>query len=469
MNQQPIQSDAAPVSASSLDDPRLLAAMERYLELIEEGTAPERDRYVEQYPEISIQLKICLEGLQFVSQGQPQLLADEQRDGRIQPLATLGDYRILKEIGRGGMGVVYCAEQLSLGRTVAIKVFPFAGLLDQRQLARFKNEARAAAMLSHPGIVDVHGVGNERSIHFYAMEFIDGDDLAKVIREVHHQSKGIEDLSKDNQEAVSADAETLPVAELTTQRNGSRGEFYRSVARLGVQAARALHFAHEEGIVHRDIKPANLLLGNDGKLRITDFGLAQIQCQNDLTLTGDMLGTLRYMSPEQVNGGPIVDHRTDIYSLGLTLYELTAGQPAFPGESRERLVKSITGEDPCSLSKLAPHIPLDLRTIIEKASSKEIVDRYKDSKELADDLDRFLTSRTITARPTTSLAKVSRFARRNPAISVLLASTTLLFAIVAAGASAVAWNFFREAELQSALVHERDLRVYARDLKIGIL
>jgi len=178
-----------------------------------------------------------------------------------------------------------------------------AAFLNERQLRRFKNEARAAAILQHPGIVSVHGVGCERSIHFYAMELIDGADLASVVRDLHRSpSPTTERLDDHSPESV----DTLAIAGLSTKRGNSRLDFFRSIAGLGVQAADPLQYAHDEGVIHRDIKPANLLLDERGKLHVTDFGLARVQAFEDLTLTGDVLGTLRYMSPEQISGDEVL-------------------------------------------------------------------------------------------------------------------------------------------------------------------
>src|SRR5262249_36671050 len=219
----------------------------------------------------------------------------------IQPEAPLGDFRIVREIGRGGMGIVYEAVQVSLGRRVALKVLPLAAALDARQLQRFKNEAQAAACLHHPHVVPVYGVGCERGVHYYAMQFIDGRTLADLIRELRHGAG----LERAGGPASAGDA-TLPAAGEATPRGPAQGPrsaaFFRTAARLGAQAAAALDYAHQQGVIHRDVKPANLLLDSRGNLWVTDFGLAHCQQDARLTMTGDLVGTLRYMSPEQALG-----------------------------------------------------------------------------------------------------------------------------------------------------------------------
>src|SRR5262249_27765563 len=192
----------------------------------------------------------------------------------------------LREVGRGGMGVVYEAEQISLGRRVALKVLPFAATMDARQLQRFLNEARAAATLHHAHVVPVYAVGQERGVHYYAMQFVDGQTLADLI-------------ARPSGRQEQAHKDTVPVAAVTTQSAPRARAFFRRAAEWGIQAAEALDHSHQLGIVHRDIKPGNLMIDHQGKLWVTDFGLARTGADSNLTMTGDLLGTLRYMSPEQ--------------------------------------------------------------------------------------------------------------------------------------------------------------------------
>ena len=257
------------------------------------------------------------------------------RDECVSETRILGDFRLVRELGCGGMGIVYEAEQLSLCRRVALKMLPFVALVDPKQLQRFQNEARAAASLNHPSIVRVHSVGCDRGVHYYAMEYIEGQTLAHVIAELR------------------AAAGSSPLTNETSSTFISSGglagnqSFFHVVASLGIQAADALEHAHQLGIVHRDIKPSNLMVDANGHLWITDFGLATGNTITGPTLTGDVLGTLRYMSPEQAAGERrMPDGRTDIYSLGVTLYELATLQPAFPAENRQELLRQIADTDP---------------------------------------------------------------------------------------------------------------------------
>ncbi len=353
----------------------------------------------------------------------------------------LGDFRLLREIGRGGMGVVYEAQQISLDRRVALKVLPFAAVLDSRQIARFKHEAQAAAQLNHPNIVSVFAVGVERGVHYYAMQLIDGQPLDRALTELreaagrgtraagrgrkagHSRSRSGERGSggDDQQDSLSpplplspSPFSPSPPSPLLSSRAAGGSEYFRAVMRLGIQAAGALHAAHENGIVHRDIKPSNLLLDGNGKLWVTDFGLARRETDATLTRTGDLVGTVRYMSPEQALGQiALVDHRTDIYSLGATLYELLTLEAAFPGDAGPALIRHIERDEPRPLRQLQPNIPADLETVILKAMAKRREDRYATAQEFADDLRRVLEGKATVARPPTLLDRTARWAQRH--------------------------------------------------------
>jgi WD40 repeat protein/serine/threonine protein kinase len=364
-------------------------------------------------------------------------------------LGTLGDFRIIREVGRGGMGVVYEAEQVSLHRRVALKVLPFAGTLDPRQLQRFQNEAQAAACLHHSNIVPVFFVGCDRGVHHYAMQFIDGQTLAEGIRELQQ---------------AEPTAGTEPVAQQATLLPGStaRGrDHFRRVAELGVQAAEALDHAHQAGVVHRDVKPANLMVDSRGNLWVTDFGLARIQSEASITQTGHLVGTLRYMSPEQALAKrAVIDHRTDIYSLGATLYELITLRPAFTGVDRQELLRQIAFEEPPPLRRLERGIPAELEVIVLKAMEKDAQDRYATAQELADDLRRWLEDRPIQARAPRWRQRLVKWCRRHPAIVGSAAVAMVLTLVILSVSVAVIWQQKQQTEQalggeQQALTRER--------------
>jgi serine/threonine protein kinase/tetratricopeptide (TPR) repeat protein len=386
-------------------------------------------------------------------------------------LGELGDFRLLREIGRGGMGIVYEAEQISLRRRVALKVLPLAAALDGKQLQRFRIEAQAAACLHHTHIVPVHAVGCERGVHYYAMQFIEGRSLAQLIKELlsreelesaHQLSGGVEPHSasrssttvagRDNaaqaavSEAMPPASRSEPAPALTTRgfrtapglspsiRNR---EYIQTVAQFGVQVAEALDHAHARGILHRDIKPGNLLLDELGQLWVADFGLAQFQDNPCLTLTGDIVGTLRYMSPESAAGGKrlAIDGRTDIYSLGVTLYELLTLRPAVDGGDRPEILRKIVEEEPAPPRRYNAMVPRDLETILMKATAKEPGARYTTAKSLADDLRRFLEDKPVLARRPRPLDWAAKWSRRHRSVVAAGAAGLLMAVLIAAGST----------------------------------
>ncbi len=379
------------------DESRMISIVEDYLRAVRAGQAPDRERFLAAHADVAGPLREALVGLDFIRGAAPARPAggdDVTLEGR-----QLGDFRMLREVGRGGMGVVYEAEQLSLGRRVALKVLPFAAVMDPKHLQRFRNEAQAAAHLHHTNIVPVYSVGTERGVHYYAMQFIEGESLARAIAELKGGAPG---------------AGTTPIS---SHRSNREPLYLRMATRLGVQAAEALDHAHQLGIVHRDVKPANLLVDATGNLWITDFGLARFDNGANLTMTGDLVGTVRYMSPEQALAKRVpVDHRTDVYSLGATLYELFTLEPAVTGETPHAVIQEIAFKDPPPPRRLNPAIPPDLETIVVKAMAKDPAGRYATAQEMADDLRRFLEHKPIAAKRPSIVAVAQKWARRHRAL-----------------------------------------------------
>jgi serine/threonine protein kinase/formylglycine-generating enzyme required for sulfatase activity len=376
---------------------------------------------------------------------------------------VLGDFRILREVGRGGMGVVYEAEQISLGRRVALKVLPLAATMDPRHLQRFHNEARAAASLHHPHIVPVYAVGQERGVHFYAMQFIDGRTLAQVVRQMQHADfqAGASTVDESGAESPPAPARAPSLTDRQTNRTPPDrvrdvGHF-RRVAAWGAEAAEALEHAHSLGIVHRDVKPANLMLDATGVLWVTDFGLAKLDAADGLTMTGDLVGTLRYMSPEQALARHgLVDHRTDVYSLGVTLYELLTLQPAVAGTDRQEIFRQVIQDDPPPPRRLNGSVPAELETVVLKAMAKEPEGRYAAAQELAADLRRFLSDEPIRARRPSLPQRARRWVRRHPALTTG-AGVLLLTGVIALGVSTVLVSLAHH-ETAQALKNAEDAR-----------
>jgi serine/threonine protein kinase/formylglycine-generating enzyme required for sulfatase activity len=415
------------------------------------------------------------------------------------PITELGEFRLLREVGRGGMGVVYEAEQVSLGRRVAIKLLPASLFRDPDRRARFEREAKAAARLHHTNIVPVFGIGEHDGTPYYVMQFIPGLPLDAVIGELgrHPTNAGGDGPSSTNDRtALSAvlahslltGSETGPLAgkpepdraptvtspgpaSLGASRSergsalslggsgvqlpgqwssggrsgGSKSAYWGSVARIGLQVAGALAYAHKLGVLHRDVKPGNLLLDLDGVVWVTDFGLAKAEDSDNLTHTGDVLGTLRYMPPEAFEGKN--DARSDVYSLGLTLFELVALRPAYEERDRKRLIKRVTTGDPPRLRKLRPDAPRDLVTIVEKAVDRDPARRYPTAQALADDLQRFLDRRPILARRSGAAERLVRWAKRNPVVAG--AGVAVLLALTAG--TTVSYLKYREAEFHRGI------------------
>ncbi|REK15730.1 MAG: serine/threonine protein kinase [Planctomycetota bacterium] len=441
---------------------RLSSILDDYLRALENGFPPSPEEVIAAHPDLAAPLESYLASLaelhdvaatfggNLPQSEQPQQEAEDSE-------RRLGDFELLREVGRGGMGVVYEARQISLGRRVALKVLPFAAVLDRRQIARFKNEAQAAAQLHHPNIVPVFAVGVERGVHYYAMQFIDGQPLDEAIADMRRQrdpsARTETGGTTTTQNALDDETESPSDAPRHGTRSGKPRtpgpEYFREVIRLGIQAAEALHAAHSDGIVHRDVKPSNLLLDAEGKLWITDFGLARCQTDAALTQTGDIVGTRQYMSPEQALGQhALVDQRTDIYSLGVTLYEMLTLRPAADGTSTTTQPARSPRHEPVRPRTLQPQLPADLETVVLKAMAYERDERYLTAQLLADDLQRVLEGQPTVARPPTLVDRLSKYARRHRRV-VAAAAAACLAAIIALSAGILLVNRERTKAEQS--------------------
>jgi WD40 repeat protein len=329
-------------------------------------------------------------------------------------LPGLGDYQLLEEIGRGGMGVVYRARQVSLNRQVALKVLPGGRIATDNFIQRFSRETQALASLQHPNIVGIHEVGEYEGQLYFSMNLIQGHSLAEEIR--------------DN---------PLPC---------------RQAAQLIEHIAEAVAFAHERGVLHRDLKPSNILLDNQGVPHITDFGLAKrADGDVDLTLTGEILGSPNYMAPEQAdpNLGPATP-ASDVYSLGAMLYHLLTGRPPFMAETVAQTLRLLAEGGPVPLRLVRRDVSRDLETICLKCLETAPALRYQSAQELAQELNCFLRDKPIRARPVGPVAKLVRWCRRKPALAAAFGIGVLLFLVVTIGSPVVILRIRGEREASDA-------------------
>jgi WD40 repeat protein/serine/threonine protein kinase len=523
-----------------------------FLARFRRGERPSLDEYAARHPDLADQIRELIPLIIEMEGHRPGAHAAAAAAGDHKPAPIpqqLDDYVILREIGRGGMGVVYEAEQLSLGRRVALKLLPEQRSDSAKNRQRFEREARAAAKLHHTNIVPVFAIGEYDGRPYYVMQFIQGHGLDEVIAELlklqsgqgareqrrpHPPSApsaadmarslltgdlpltrvadpsdrpvqaiggvapaaappatpeldasttGLEDLTPTSRGPGRTDHPSEPPAadppavtpsqtrlsdifnrpaadgsgtDQSAPTTGSRpSTYWHCVARIGLQVAEALDYAHKHGILHRDIKPSNLLLDTQETVWVTDFGLAKLEDQRNLTETGDVIGTLRYMPPEALDGQS--DKRSDVYGLGLTLYEMLAMRPAFAERERHRLIRQITSAEPARLERINRAIPRDLATIVHKAAEREASHRYATAGELAADLRRFLAGRPILARPVSAWERAVKWARRRPAIAALVLVGAV--AVVSLVAFVVGQSYRRRLEQFNARLEQSNARL----------
>jgi len=421
---------------------RLDRVLDGFIEAVSRGAQPDVEQILARHPDLREPLRRRFQGyLQYqsdlmkVAPPPARSPRSPSHEGRV-----LGDFRLIREIGSGGMGVVFEAEQISLGRTVALKLLPAYRSLDPRRVERFRREASATAGLNHPGIVPVHAVGEAGGAHYIAMDLVDGIGLDALLEMLEGRDAsrilGMQaaDLFTEAGHASKGEAGGVTVGSMEGFF-GPEGvaTYLTRVITLAMQAARALHQAHANGVVHRDVKPGNILVGKGGDAVLVDFGLAHQEGVDSLTATGEFLGSFHYVSPEQASlGAAPLDHRTDIYSLGVTLYELLSLRVPFQKGTHHTVIDQILTREPPPLKKVNPAVPRDLATIVAKAMDKDRDLRYGTADEMADDLLAFLEQRPIHARPTSVITRFVKLAKRNrtlvAGIAVVLA-LALIFGV----------------------------------------
>ncbi len=516
-------------SPSQGDQQQIAELADEYIERIQGGEQPSIEDYAAQYPQLAEGIRELFPTLAMLEQVAPSSpncqrseVAEPDTGGNLEPgtLETVGEYRLLREIGRGGMGVVYEALQPSLRRRAAVKVLPPEFGRRAAAPERFRLEARAAAQMNHPHIVPIYEVGSDQGVLYYAMQLIRGaslDHIIKALRTLHRencvpasggpptrrtpQSKTDNDsitaAARDAPRADDAsqaavglltdfgkpDAEQLApptsaarekatadggrstikaaanLAEVDTVAGGPRRgrrdwrPYYRNAARIVYEIAQALAYAHRQGIVHRDVKPSNVLLDFENHVWITDFGLAKADGVG-LTQTGEFVGTLRYMAPERFQGWS--DPRSDVYSLGATLYEMLAFRPCFEVNDHAATIQQVLHGEPIRLRLIYPAIPRDLETIVLKSLEKEPQHRYQSAEQLAEDLKRFLQQRPLATRRISWRDQIWRWTRRNSKLAAaLLLSLLLLVALTVVGFVSAA--IYQDIAASEGASHQRAL------------
>jgi WD40 repeat protein len=407
-----------PTPDISSQDARVHEAIVAYLAAVEAGQTPDREELLSRHPEVADELRAF-----FADYDRIQALAAPLRieapptraeaptlgqdSAPPTPGATVryfGDYELLEEIARGGMGVVYKARQVSLNRVVALKMILAGELASPSDVARFRLEAEAAAGLDHPHIVPIYEIGEHNGQHYFSMKLIGGGSLSGQVSRFVQDPKG--------------------------------------AARLVEAVARAVHHAHQRGILHRDLKPANILLDAQGEPQVTDFGLAKrVESAAGHTQTGAIIGTPAYMAPEQARAEKGLTTATDVYSLGAILYELLTGRPPFQAATPLDTLLQVMEKEPDRPRQLNPKVNRDLETIALKCLEKQPAKRYGSAEALADDLERWLRGEPIRARRSTPWERTIKWARRRPVPAALAALTVAALVTAAIWAT---WHYVDE-------------------------
>jgi serine/threonine protein kinase len=394
-----------PASPDPARDRRLEEVLHAYLQAVDAGQAPDRAALLRQHPDLAPELAAFFasqDAIAQVAQGMADPGAAAPRAAAAPTSAPgeapepapgvhvryFGDYELLEEIARGGMGVVYKARQVSLNRLVALKMILAGQLASEADVQRFRREAEAAAHLDHPHIVPIYEVGEHEGQHYFSMKLIEG-----------------------GRSAAALGAAPEPAAP-------------RAIARLVATVARAIHHAHQRGILHRDLKPANILLDGQGEPHVTDFGLARrIEGDSRLTQSGAVVGTPSYMSPEQAAGTKGLSAAADVYGLGAILYELLTGRPPFQAATPLDTLLQVMEQEPEPPRKLNPRTDRDLETVCLKCLDKGPNRRYASALALAEDLERYLKDDPVSARPLGEWESARRWAKKHPITAILTGLT----------------------------------------------
>ena len=498
-------------SLSSDRDMQIASIVAEYQSLLESGKNPDRQLFLTKHRVFEDELTACFDAVEFVQRLAPALhsapcqktteavkcvesshgefgtsnameLVEQQIASRTKigsgPFPHIGNYKMIREIGRGGMGIVFEAEHTELGRHIAIKVLAPHLMGDSDAVRRFRREAKAAGKLQHPNIVPIHEVSKEDEASLYfTMPLIHGVGLDQVIAML--KGKGASGLGmdcsvdtvsstggssrsgSDHSSQLSVSVREFMESRASMERAMSISpEYFRFIAKIGQQVAQALSCAHERSILHRDIKPSNILLDTSGTAWVSDFGLAK-DLDEKATLSTDLAGTLRYMAPERFSG--VVDVRSDIYGLGLVMYELATLQPAFDHTDRASVIDAIRSNPLSEARQIEPRMPRDLNTIIAKATAFEPGSRYDSAAEMADDLHRFLAHLPIRARVVGPWERLRKWVKRHPSLSAMM-----IVVVLAAIGTTMLWLRAESSWIREQIARERaEHFVYNRDIAVA--
>ncbi len=501
--------------SNSADD-AVGAVVDSFLARFRRGERPSLHDLVARHPDLADQLHEIIPALVELEQNGVATgsLAGSRTDPGGSPGGShpevLGDYTILRRIGGGGMGEVFEAEHQSLKSRVALKVMHARFRADDKYLRRFHIEARSAAKLHHTNIVSVFDFGEQGGVCYYAMQYIQGQPLDRVLADLRRlkaddraainatvalsrgggtgaaaivaptvaerlltgqfacatpldsgcdqpepaatNDNGVDPATEGSDDQQAQGAGEPPSFASSSLGGSAHGRYFREVARIGAQVADALEYAHRAGVIHRDIKPPNLLLDELGNVWVTDFGLAKLEGGGETSHSHDLVGTLRYMAPERFRG--ISNRSGDVYSLGATLYELITLQPAFDGHDQARLIERIAHDHPERPRNIDRQVPRDLETIVLKALAKDPKDRFRSARELAEELTKFVEGRPILSRPISATERSWRWCKRNP----LLAAASILAAVMttalAIGSTVAAKVYYDGREQYAAIAKD---------------
>ncbi len=424
----------AEIDKPGADDARNAEVLAAFAEAFERDGDASIAVYASKHPSLKTEIEATAEALRVLLSASVQMKPPPDVPPSLPP--RIGRLQVIRELGHGGMGIVYLANDPTLGRDVAVKILPTPAATIPVALERFRREVRAVAQVRHPNIVAVHEVGTWENAPYFAMEFIDGAGLDVILgRLTARASEPLKstDLLPDPTRATTA----------ADGRSSRGGSFVEAAVRMIVRLADALDHAHRAGVVHRDVKPGNVLIDQDGEPHLADVGLALNSDEAALTKTGGTPGTPAYMAPERFKSGSDgIGPPTDVYGLGITLYQCLTLRLPFAGDSVAEVYRNIESGEPIRPRTLNPRISADLETIVMKAIERDVKRRYATAAAFRDDLQALLELRPISARPTGFITRSIRQVRRSP---IHAAAAALAGLIVLIGLATVAFSFARQS------------------------